>query len=620
MSIENEQPVRPAISGAVIKTRAKTELKYVAMACALSFLCAGGSPARAQVAGATLSGVISDVSSAVVPGAQVSITNTATGSTREVTANGTGFYSAPNLLPGPYQVQVSAAGFRTVLQKSITLTVGAEETLNIKLQVGKMTQTVVVTAAPPSVQTSSSTMRATVESTTVRELPLNGRDWTSLATLQPGVVSIPNQATASFSANKGNRGFGNQLSNGGHRANENTYRVNGMVTNDYSNAAPGGATGVNLGVDAIDEFSVLTSTYTAEYGRTSGAVINAITKSGTNELHGTAYFFDRDSIFDARNYFDPATIPPFRRVQFGGSAGAPIVKDKTFIFGDYEGIRQSQSSLRIHPGSGRSQQGARRPRDYALSCPVAHSPRQARPDVNGIQSSTSRFRPGQARTTLLFAHDQKFSAADSLDGDILLRLRPARADRSAGKHCPPGFFAGGSCTARKKRTSSALRFANTVRGGVSRIIGDINRPVSGNSVATDKALAIAPGAMAPPQIPVSGLTTAYGLGGFNALQSRMDIHSGSTTMHSSLAARTRSKSDLPSKNALQRPGTAEPKRQDEHLRHAGQLSEQCAKAAERARSRAAPTKWVCARASSPDMYRTIGACQVESHPESWSAL
>src|SRR5256885_10393624 len=184
----------------------------------------------------------------------------------------------------------------------------------------------------------------------MRELPLNGRDWTSLATLEPGVSSIPNQVGTGFSANKGNRGFGNQLSNGGHRANENTYRVNGIAINDYSNGAPGGASGLNLGVDGIQEFSVLTSDYTAEYGRTSGAVINAITKSGTDEFHGTAFLFDRDKIFDAKNYFDPAgAIPPFRRVQFGGSAGTALRKDKTFVYRTYEGVRQNRPrSQTIH--------------------------------------------------------------------------------------------------------------------------------------------------------------------------------------------------------------------------------------------------------------------------------
>src|SRR5438132_533422 len=135
----------------------------------------------------------------------------------------------------------------------------------------------------------------------------------------PGAtVNIKNLGTGivrEVSANKGNRGFGNQLSDAGHRANENSYRVNGISINDYSNGAPGGATGLNLGVDGVQEFSVLTSNYTAEYGHTSGAVINAITKSGVNDFHGTGFFFDRDKIFDAKNFFDPAglPIPPFRR-------------------------------------------------------------------------------------------------------------------------------------------------------------------------------------------------------------------------------------------------------------------------------------------------------------------
>ena len=296
----------------------------------------------AQVSGATLSGEVSDVSGALVSNAKVTIRNIDTGAARSVTSNADGFYSAPNLLPGNYEVKIEASGFNTVIQKGIVLTVSSEQTYNPALTVGKISQTVVVTTVPPSVQTSSTAVGATVDGTTVRELPLNGRDWTSLATLEPGVLSVPNQATTGFSANKGNRGFGNQLSDGGHRPNENTYRVNGMVINDYTNAAPGGATGVNLGVDAIDQFSVLTSNYTSEYGRTSGAVIDAITKSGTNKVHGTAYFFDRDKIFDARNFFDGPSIPSFRRIQFGAAAGAPIIKDRTFVFVDYEGIRQSQ--------------------------------------------------------------------------------------------------------------------------------------------------------------------------------------------------------------------------------------------------------------------------------------
>ncbi len=471
----------------------------------------------AQVAGATLSGVLTDSSSAVIPGASVEIENVATGVNRDLTTNSDGFYSAPNLLPGKYQVRVTAKGFKTVLQKNIELTVGAEGTLNLTAQVGSNTQTVVVTDAPPSVQTSSSTVSATVDARTVRELPLNGRDWTSLATLQPGVTSIPNQATASFSANKGNRGFGNQLSNGGHRPNENTYRVNGLVVNDYSNAAPGGATGVNLGVDAIEEFSVLTSTYTAEYGRTSGAVINALTKSGTNDLHGTAYVFDRDSIFDARNFFDTVK-PPFRRVQFGGSAGAPIVKDKSFIFGDYEGIRQSQSSsgtIRVPDAASRA---AAVPaiQPYLALWPIAPA---GAPDVNGVQTFNVSVPTKAQENYVIVRFDQKIKNADSLDATYFFDSGPQTQADPLGNTVHQVFSRRQAGFGEETHIFSPS-VANTIRGGVSRIIGDINTPVSGDAVATDRALAIAPGAIAPPQIPVSGLTTAFGLSGFNQFNHR----------------------------------------------------------------------------------------------------
>src|SRR6202051_656275 len=323
----------------------KVTAEYIALALLIFVLKATWpSSMNAQVVGATLSGVVADSSGAAVPAAKISIRNVATGDLRDVSSNADGLYSAPNLLPGTYEVSISAQGFSTVVQKGINLTVGAQQALNFTLKPGQVSQSVEVTDVIPAVQSNSSSISDTVDSRTVRQLPLNGRDWTSLATLEPGVVSIPNQATTSFSANKGNRGFGNQLSNGGHRANENSYRVNGISINDYSNSAPGGATGVNLGVDGVQEFSVLTSNYTADYGRTSGAVVNAITKSGTDQLHGTAYFFDRDSIFDARNFFDGPKIPTFHRTQFGASGGTAIIKNKTFIFGNYEGIRQSSSS------------------------------------------------------------------------------------------------------------------------------------------------------------------------------------------------------------------------------------------------------------------------------------
>src|SRR6202790_3591773 len=272
---------------------------FVYLMGALTGLVSG--PIYAQVAGATLNGTVSDASGAGVPNANVSIKNTATGVERDVTTDSDGFYSAPNLLPGTYEVTISASGFSTAVQTGLTLTVGAVQALNIPLKIGHATEKVEVVAIAPDVQLASSALSAEVDSTTERELPLNGRDWTQLATLQPGVTGVRVEAGAS---NRGNRGYGTLLSISGHQPFENNYRLNGVSINDYSNGSPGSSLGVNLGVDAVQEFSVLTSNYTAEYGRASGGVINGITKSGTNQFHGDAYWFVRDKVLDARNFFD----------------------------------------------------------------------------------------------------------------------------------------------------------------------------------------------------------------------------------------------------------------------------------------------------------------------------
>jgi Carboxypeptidase regulatory-like domain/TonB dependent receptor/TonB-dependent Receptor Plug Domain len=313
---------------------------------ALVFLPLLSCPAYAQVTGATLSGTVRDQSGGVVPNAGISIKNVATGVTRAVKTDTAGFYSAPNLLPGNYDITATAPGFSSQAQNGVELTVGAQQVLNITMQVGQVTQSVQVTAEAPTVQLASSAISAVVSATTVRELPLNGRSWTDLAALQPGVSGVTAvQTDFSVGGDRGNRGFGNQISVAGDRPEQNNYRLDGVSINDFNNAAPGSVLGGDLGVDAVQEFSVLTSNVSAEYGRTSGGVINAVTRSGTNQFHGDAYEFLRNDAFDAPNFFDNAgglKKGSFKQNQFGVSAGAPIRKDKTFIFGDYEGIRYSK--------------------------------------------------------------------------------------------------------------------------------------------------------------------------------------------------------------------------------------------------------------------------------------
>ncbi|MGH9436921.1 MAG: carboxypeptidase-like regulatory domain-containing protein, partial [Terriglobia bacterium] len=192
----------------------------------LSFFLA--TSARAQVTGATMSGTVTDPSGAVIPNAQVVIKNAATGVTRDVRTDSAGFYMAPNLLPGPYSVTISASGFSTRLQKGITLTVGGTQVLNVTLQVGKVTNLVQVTGAAPTVQLNSSVISNVVNATTVRNLPLNGRSWTDLALLSPGVDTVTALVPFSAGSARGNRGYGGQSTIGGVRPQFSNYRIDGI--------------------------------------------------------------------------------------------------------------------------------------------------------------------------------------------------------------------------------------------------------------------------------------------------------------------------------------------------------------------------------------------------------
>jgi len=271
-----------------------------------------------------------------MPGVRVSLTDEARTVAREVTTEVNGVFNFPALPPAVYEITVSAPGFVTQVWSAINVGVGTERVLNIVMRTGDP-NTVARTAAPAE-PISQASAGGNVNSSTVRETPLNGRDWAQLATLQAGVTGV--QTGSASGGGNVDRGFGAPVSISGARPDQNSYRLDGISINDYANGAPGSVLGDNLGIDAVEQISVLGSNYPAGYGRTSGGVINAVTRSGTNAFHGDVYEFLRNSALDARNFFDGA-IPPFKRNQFGGSAGLPLQKDRTFIFGDYEGLRQT---------------------------------------------------------------------------------------------------------------------------------------------------------------------------------------------------------------------------------------------------------------------------------------
>src|SRR5262245_52453502 len=282
-----------------------------------------------QTVGGTLLGAVTDRSGARLPGAEVEIKNMDTGLTRAVLTNESGTFNVANLQPGTYEVTITLPGFAPGKKPGIKLNVGAEVVIDFGLEVEGVTQSVEVTAEAGRVDLATATVSHAVEGRTIRELPLNGRDWTQLATLQPGVAPIGGNGGG------GKGGNGTKLTVSGARPSENNFRLDGISLNDNSNSTPGSILGTNLGVESVREFSVVSNSYSAEYGRATGGVVNAVTKSGTNEVHGSLFYFHRNSALDARDFFDRGTKPSFRRHQFGAAAGGPIVTNRTLWFANY---------------------------------------------------------------------------------------------------------------------------------------------------------------------------------------------------------------------------------------------------------------------------------------------
>ena len=302
---------------------------------------------RAQDTTAELQGTIHDGSGAVVANASVAAKNVVTGNGRTTSSNEAGIFRIPDLQPSEYEMTVAAKGFASQRITNIDLNVGAQRVFNIALIPSVVEMTVDVKADSAGIDLASASLSGVEGDRTIRELPLNGRDWTQLASLQPGVSAIHTQNSLNASSsNRGSRGFGSAVSIGGGRPTQNNYFLDGISLNDYTNGVPGSALGLALGANAIQEFSVLTNGYNATYGGASGGVINAVSRSGTNAVHGDAYEFLRNDKLDARNFFD-GPKPPFRRNQFGAAAGGPIRRDKTFYFLNYEGLRQALSTTSI---------------------------------------------------------------------------------------------------------------------------------------------------------------------------------------------------------------------------------------------------------------------------------
>jgi Carboxypeptidase regulatory-like domain/TonB-dependent Receptor Plug Domain/TonB dependent receptor len=451
----------------------------------------------AQVAGGTVSGSVRDSSGQAIARAQVAVKNSAMAILRSVDADNNGIYTAPNLVAGTYEISASKNGFETVVRSSIVVTVGSEQIIDFKLNPGEIKTKIEVSGTAPAIQLSSSTLEATENSTTVRELPLNGRDWTTLALLQPGVVGV-DQFPLGLSTQRANRGLGMQLTIGGIRPQGNNYRLDGISINDYSNGGPGSVLGVLLGVEAVQEFSVVTNSAPASYGRTSGGVINAITRSGTNAIHGSAYQFLRNSALDARNFFDSTqSPPPFRRNQFGADAGGPIIKSRLFVFADYEGIRQllSTTTVDIVPSAaartGHLTEGTvgvdPRVQPYLALYPLPNGP---------VKGDTGEYIIPTPQNTNedFFTSRADFASgkSDSLSGTYMF---------DNGKTEGPDSFDNNIIETLSRRQAAVLeethlfgaQIVNTARLGFSRVVSEAPKSLKAiNPVAADTSLGFLP--------------------------------------------------------------------------------------------------------------------------------
>src|SRR3984893_8012838 len=476
--------------------------------------------AHAQVVGGTIEGLTTDPNGVALPDVKVEIVNLSTQILTTLTSNAEGFYTAPNLLPGEYKVSATRSGFATTVTQ-LTLAVGAQREVNMALKIGTVSEVVKVISQAPDVELATSEISAVVNSNTIRELPLNGRDWTQLATLQPGITSIRTQPSVG-AGDRGQRGFGTQMTVNGGRPAQNNYRLDGTSINDYSNSAPGSVLGTDLGSDAVGEFSVLSSTYPAEYGRSSGGVINAITRSGTKGFHGSVYEFLRNSALDAHNFFD-AKRPPFKRNQFGVTAGGPIYKDRTFIFGNYEGLRQSLGITQVNfVPTDTARQGHLSSGDVQVDpAVVPYLPSWSLPssgvvtdscgngvcDLGIFKYSGQQVTPENYFTTRI---DHKLSAKDALDGTCM------RDSATISQPDELGIKVTGYTTGRQLVTIEDTHIitpqvVNSARIGYSRVVGLIGqtlRPLS--PLAWDPSLGFAAPGRPVGEIDVGGMTNFSG--------------------------------------------------------------------------------------------------------------
>ena len=314
--------------------------KYLVAILISALACA---PSLYAQATAQLAGVVTDNTGAVTPGAEVIATSIGTGVERRATTNDQGTYTLPFLAPGDYRITVQKQGFQKINRDNVRLEVNQTARVDFSLSVGSVNETIEVVGAAPLIESDSSAIGQVVEKKAIEDLPLNGRNFVQLATLGPGVVGVGFGAKGTIMSGTRPDDLrpGSELFANGNREGSNNFLIDGIDNNERLTLA----IALRPSVEAVQEFKIQTNLFAADQGRNAGATINVLTKSGSNQFHGSAYDFLRNDNLDAKNYFVPSTTPkpPFAQNQFGASLGGKIIPDKLFFFGNYEGFRRSQA-------------------------------------------------------------------------------------------------------------------------------------------------------------------------------------------------------------------------------------------------------------------------------------
>ena len=334
-----------------LATNLPGQMRSISLSIVLLLMLVGATPISAQV-NASIKGAITDPSGAAVASATVTARNTETSVFRTTSSEADGTYLLLALPVGSYQITVTKSGFQESTRKGIELNIGQEAEIDIRLQLSAAKAAVTVSEDAPIVNTSTSDISGLVGAKEIKQLPLNGRSYDLLLSLNPGIVNFTSQKTGGTGIS--NSTTANNFAVSGNRPQQNIFLLNGVEFTGAAenNMQPGGPSGMLLGVDAVREFNVERDSYGAEFGKHPGGQVIIVTQSGSNGWHGSLYEFVRNSALDAANYFDQGGLPPFQRNQFGASSGGAIRKDKTFLFGNYEGFRQdlNQTSVAFVPG------------------------------------------------------------------------------------------------------------------------------------------------------------------------------------------------------------------------------------------------------------------------------